>query len=385
MKKIILISREFPPDSTSGIANYGLEIYKNLKKRYNVVVYTQIFRKLGKDEVVEESNSQHNINDSGIKAIFKMLLRIQKEKNTDIIVANGFGSSIVGTLAKLLIKKPLICVVQDLSAADSYNNEIVGLKRFMVNSIYKVILKVSDRIIATSPKVLNDIKKNFTIDYNKVIVSPIGINLSIRKKAERYISNKNNKIFTILFVGPLYRKRGLEYLVRALDLLKKDDIDFKCFVCGPRIGSESKVKHYEKYYEFLESLIKEYNLTQKIEFLGRISEKQLINLYKKCDILVNPTFHSDGFGMPNIEASLFETPSIATTFYEETGVIINGKTGLLFPHKDYHKLYLAIKKLALDKKLRRQLGKNSRKHAMKFTWEPHIDTFLNIIDDLCTN
>ena len=46
--------------------------------------------------------------------------------------------------------------------------------------------------------------------------------------------------------------------------------------------------------------------------LGYVSDFELVNLYKKTDIVCMPAIDSEGFGLPIIEAYLFNKPVIAS-------------------------------------------------------------------------
>jgi glycosyltransferase involved in cell wall biosynthesis len=367
MKKatICFISREFPPSSTSGIANYALEVCNGLKEKYNVVVLTE-----------EKSPIDNRI----FKLFNQIIKNTQKiwSKDIDVIIANGFVNSITGLFAKIVKRKPLISIVLDVSSAEPLNDEITGVNRFIRNSIYQVIFNHSDRFVCISEKPFNDAKKYFNVDKKKFTVSHISVDSNIHKISGKPFKPKKHDFFRILFVGPLYKKRGFEFLLKALNLLKKDGVKFKCFITGPKLPFLS----YKPYYEMIEKIIEDLNLKEEIVFLGTISRNQLIEQYRNCDIFVNTTYHSDGFGMPCVEASLFKKPVVGTTLYEETGVVVNEKTGLLVPKKDFEQLYIAIKRLAMDDKLRREMGVNARKHVLQFSWEKHINVFHDLIEEL---
>lgn len=377
-KKIAFIAREFPPYSTSGIAVYAEEFYRRLKEKYNTVLFTQNYRGMEKNNI----RNIETIGVKGINSIIRLLFLLRKEKNIDLVISNGFGSSIVAALSKFTIKKPIICIVQDVSSADPLNFEMSKMKKMFISTIYSAILKISDRIVAISNKTSNECINYLHVKKEKMTVCPYGPNQIFYKESKNYRKSKN-KIFTILFIGPFYKKRGFEYFLQAVKLLEKTGIKFQCIACGPRIDyMADKVGYYKEYYEYIDRLLKDPFLRENVKFENDYSKKNLVKLYKKCDILVNTTYHSEGLGLPFIEAGLFGKPSVGTTIHGDTGVVVDGKTGLLAKPMDYHSVYLAIKKLATDEKLRNNLGKNARRHALTFSWDNHMETIIKTIDKI---
>ncbi len=88
--------------------------------------------------------------------------------------------------------------------------------------------------------------------------------------------------------------------------------------------------------------LKNKNPKSKVIFLGKVSQKKLLVLYQNCQALICPQI--EDFGLTPVEAQSCGKPVIALNKGGLTETIINGKTGILYPHQTTKSLISAIKK-----------------------------------------
>jgi phosphatidylinositol alpha-1,6-mannosyltransferase len=111
-------------------------------------------------------------------------------------------------------------------------------------------------------------------------------------------------------------------------------------------------------------------LSVEVLLTGRLSRADLRLLYKKslCHMLLASSLPGkiEGFGLVLLEAAAQECPSIATA----TGGIPEalGGTGVLVQEGYWDQAADGIWSMASDPKVRRALGRASRRHAQDFTW-----------------
>lgn len=74
--------------------------------------------------------------------------------------------------------------------------------------------------------------------------------------------------------------------------------------------------------DFYRSQVKSMNVSN-IEFLGYVSDSDLLRLYSECDLVMVPAEHGEGFGLPIIEGYLFNKPVIASNRCAIPEVIIS--------------------------------------------------------------
>ncbi|MCD6371274.1 MAG: glycosyltransferase [Candidatus Aenigmarchaeota archaeon] len=217
------------------------------------------------------------------------------------------------------------------------------------------LLYISNRIVLTSKEYLlgSFAPRMFR---KKVKIIPLGIDFSELKKTKRVRLNlKNKKV--VLFVGRLYKYKGLEYLIKHLKEVSKEIPQAVLVIVG-------KGPLFFK----LKDLAKRLGIKDKVIFTGQISEEERNYLYKICNVFVLPSINKgEAFGLAMIEAMYFGKPIISTRI-KGSGVTFVNKhkiTGLVVEPKNEKELANAIITLLKDEKLRKKLGKNARERCLK--------------------
>ena len=226
---------------------------------------------------------------------------------------------------------------------------IVG--HFMRMYDYNAAQKV-DYFIANSKEVQARIKKFYrrdsTVIYPAVSLGVRGQGLGVSKKGDYYF-----------IVARIVGGKGLELAVEAA---KKLGIKLK--IAGAPAGYYTGHKQLQE------------DATDNIEFLGRVTDEELVELYSGAKAFLALATDED-FGITPVEAMLCGTPVIAYYGggYKET--VIDGKTGVFFHEATAQSLADAIKKfekMQFDPKV-------CKKQAEKFSKERFIREIKRFVDD----
>jgi glycosyltransferase involved in cell wall biosynthesis len=123
----------------------------------------------------------------------------------------------------------------------------------------------------------------------------------------------------ILYMGRLDPKKGVDLLIKAFARINPLGVKLK--IAGP----------FNHYKTFLEGLINNFHVGDKVEFLGLVKGKNKAKLFKNAFVFVAPS-HSEVVGMVNLEAAIYKTPVITThqtgldkRWNDNGGVLINPK------------------------------------------------------------
>ncbi|MFP4382155.1 MAG: glycosyltransferase [Candidatus Sumerlaeia bacterium] len=259
----------------------------------------------------------------------------------------------VGELAALLANQPCRMVA-------TYHSDIVRQK--LTGLIYRPLQRrFLDRLNLIMPTSQRYIDSSATLQpfAQKCKVVPLGVPVS------EYESTDTSRAFAarlrdespdrtrIIFLGVLRYYKGLHFLVEAMEQLPAKAVLL--------IGGDGPERAR------LESLVHKKNLTDRVRFLGAISDDEAVGLREAGDIFCLPAhLRSEAFGLCQIEAMLAALPLVSTNL--DTGVPeINQHetTGLIVPPANSAALAQALTRLVEDDCLRRKLGTQARERALE--------------------
>jgi teichuronic acid biosynthesis glycosyltransferase TuaC len=131
----------------------------------------------------------------------------------------------------------------------------------------------------------------------------------------------------ILFTfGILQKRKGLEYLIEAMDIIRLSRDDVQCYIGGRA--------EYEKSYEtFLKKRVRDLGLEDRVHFLGFMNTSDLPVWINACDLFVLPSLE-EGFGIAQIEALACGKPVIATKNSGSMEILTDPEVGILCDRAD---------------------------------------------------
>jgi glycosyltransferase involved in cell wall biosynthesis len=222
----------------------------------------------------------------------------------------------------------------------------IGVKffyEFLKRKIHQIFLSKINHFITLSKYMKKEVRKNF---------SEIKINnLSCGLELFDYYPIKNYE--TLLYIGRLSPEKGVDFLIKSFSKISNKFNNIKLIIIGE--GSEKKS---------LESLTKRLNLSEKINFLGKVNHSKIINFYKNSTLIIVPSIWPEPFGLIGPEAMSVGRPLIATNLGGIPEWLMDKKTGYLVKPKDINSLAGKIIKLLSNKEIINKMGIEGRKKAI---------------------
>lgn len=156
--------------------------------------------------------------------------------------------------------------------------------------------------------------------------------------------------FTFIFVGRLVVDKGIEELIRAYRLLRRENFDIHLLIVGVEESDE---------------LSSETRMTIMDDPTIHFTNKWVDDVrpyYAASDVLVQPSYRE---GVPNVvlEAGAFSLPSIVTDINGSREIIKDGVNGVIVPSHESEPLYRAMKYLLTNRYLLEAMGKSARKNV----------------------
>ncbi|MBC2619948.1 MULTISPECIES: glycosyltransferase family 4 protein [Citrobacter] len=130
----------------------------------------------------------------------------------------------------------------------------------------------------------------------------------------------------------------------------------------------------------LEKLIVQYGISDRVNFLGFVSESNLPSLYKGSLGLVFPSLY-EGFGLPVVEAMACGVPVLTSTTSSLPEVA--GEAAILVDPVSVCAISDGITKLVNDTKLREHLVHEGLLRAKKFSWKNVVNEIEMVLTEAC--
>ncbi|HEV7594545.1 MAG TPA: glycosyltransferase family 4 protein [Gemmatimonadaceae bacterium] len=131
----------------------------------------------------------------------------------------------------------------------------------------------------------------------------------------------------------------------------------------------------------LEGLVNSLGLTDRVQFLGFISEDAKVHLLRRAwaSTLASP---KEGWGISNLEAAACATPVIAANSPGIRESVVDGETGFLVPPDDPGAMAAAMRGIVESRDLVNVLGNAGRRFAQNFTWDRAANDTLSHLEEV---
>ena len=181
-------------------------------------------------------------------------------------------------------------------------------------------------------------------------------------------TKKLKEPLTLLYIGKLERKKGVEYLIYALpDLKRSYTLDI--------IGSGKEESRLKK-------IVKSLELTKYVNFHGYKPLKETESFYKKADIFIAPSIE-EMQGKTWLEALSYGTPVVATNIAGVNGYMVDDVNALLVKPKSSYAIAAAIDFLLnYDDAIIKSIRANGYKLAKQNSCKIHAEKIAKIVEKI---
>jgi len=156
--------------------------------------------------------------------------------------------------------------------------------------------------------------------------------------------------FLVGAIARFVQGKGLEYLLRALEIITDRFQDTQCLLVG-----DGELR------DELHRLAKSLGLDGRVVFAGY--QRDTPRCLAAMDLFVLPTFR-EGFGVVFAEAMSMEVPVVGSRISPLTEIIVDGETGLLAEAGNVQAIAQATMSLVDDSDRCRKMGRAGRRHVV---------------------
>ena len=228
------------------------------------------------------------------------------------------------------------------------------------------------KIVAISETVKQDIQKHYKVPDEKIVVVYNGVSLEkfhpenkkrFRSSIREKLDIPENEVL-ILFVGSGFERKGLKFLLQALQFLSSDH--WHLLLIGK--GNWSR---------YLPLASKESQ--KKIRCLEPVDD--LEKYYASADVFVLPSIY-EPFGNANLEALASGLPVVTSANSGAAEIIEHGENGRVIENPSDPKEIAENLNSLFDPDVRERMGQNARLLAEKFTQERNLNEMIKVYQDV---
>ena len=228
-----------------------------------------------------------------------------------------------------------------------------GLKRKILMATDWLTCACATHIIPEGHGVLDDLKNGGitkkplrVLGYGNVR----GVDLD-RFNPKRFACvEKDERVFTFIFVGRIVADKGVNELVEAFAKLHEEYVNTRLVLVG---------KYEENLDPVRQETLERIKANPAIDACGPKYGDELLVEFLKSDCHVLPSYR-EGFPNTPMEAGALGLPNIVTDINGAREIVVDGENGLIVPPRTVQPLYEAMKRMVTDTTMREKMKKNAR-------------------------
>lgn len=384
--KVLLLTREYPPDVYGGAGVHVDYLSRELAKLIPVEVRTFGDQEVRAGDLLVRGHGFAAAAPGDAPANFLgplQALRVCLSFNAhpidaDVVHCHTWYAQFGGLLARTLSGIPLVITTHSLEPLRPWKRDQLGRGYDLTCWIERTALQAADAIIAVSQEMKADILRHFAVPPDRVAVIHNGIDTEEyrpvpgRGRLERYGIDPQRP--TVLFVGRITRQKGITHLLHAVPSL---DPAAQVVLCAGAPDTPEIAREVEEAVRGLQA-----TRPHVVWIREMVDRATAIELYSQAAVFCCPSIY-EPFGIINLEAMACETPVVASAVGGIKEIVVHGETGSLVPlarqaespfepldpEQFARDLARPINTLLADPDLRRVMGIQGRKRAeARFSW-----------------
>lgn len=211
-----------------------------------------------------------------------------------------------------------------------------------------------ERVLCVSQAILREMKERVGVDPSNLHVVHNGIDTELYHppRQERPLVSAT---LSLIYAGSLVWHKGVHTAIDAMGLLKEQNLDhIRLSIFG------SGHPDYEKH---LRRLVHDQDLSDRVEFGGRVPRQEMPSLLRKYDVLVFPSIWEEPLARITQEAMASGLVVVGTLTGGTGELLVESETGLTFSKENPKQLVRQIVRLREDPQLFSQLSRRGRKEV----------------------
>ena len=390
MSRVLVLSWEYPPLIEGGLARHVRKLSEGLVELgVEVHVLTRGSEEAPRSEIVAGVNVHRVLEPSRPRDLGEFVTWIER-MNADMLAAGvELGDRydfdlvhghdwLVAAACDHLARRFGAPLVTTIHATEHGRHQgwVDKHPQSYIHGVERWISNRSDRVIACSSYMREQISDIFEVPEGRIAVIPNGIDPGDLPLGEEDELARLRSEFAapdeklVLLIGRLVYEKGFQIALEAMpELIER--------VPGTRFLVAGSGTHEDE----LKKQATELGLMEHGTFLGWIGDDVLHLLYRIADVCVVPSIY-EPFGLVALEAMASGCPCIVADTGGLREVVPHGEVGLRFRTRDPEALGGMVERVLTDAELRESLIAEAGEHVLRFDWSDVARRTLAVYDEL---
>ena len=390
VKRVLMVSWEFPPRIVGGIARHVDELSRALASAgVEVDVLTAHHPGAPSEETLQPGLRVLRAGPSPVQPVdficdihqldFGLLQRFitdgrRQSRGYDLIHAHEWLVAFAARTLRFGLDLPLVATMH--ATEWGRNGGVRTPMQQYIHSVEWMLAYDAWRVICCSHAMEDELQTALQVPSDKLRVIPNGVEPRRLRSSgppsklasfRRRWARDDERI--VLFVGRLVREKGVEVLIDSMPEVLRAHPEARLVVAGggPR--------------DHLAGRARRHGLGHKVTFAGHVSD-ELADLYAVADVAVFPSLY-EPFGIVALEAMAAGVPVVTSDIGGFREVVRHGATGLHTWASNPQSLAWGIKQVLGDPFLATRLGRRAQEEVLsRFNWGGIVEQTIRVYQEV---
>jgi glycosyltransferase involved in cell wall biosynthesis len=296
---------------------------------------------------------------------------LEKSRNSDVIYVNTQRAMVVGAIAGLISRRPVVWHLRDIVSKEHFGKTQLTIIKWCTKLMLERVIANSTASAVALTALTRLKEERLDVVFNGISAEPFTELESVAQHELRARFGLPQDAFLVGSFSRLARWKGQHILLEAL----LEAPEMHAVLVGAALFGE------DAYEAELRAYVLEHGLADRVHFLG--FQHDIAACMKAVDVVAHTSISPEPFGRVIIEGMLAKRPIVAARAGGVTDIVEDRENGILCTPGDVHALAGALGELSTDVGLRNRLVEQGYANAIsRFGTERYVESVEKILSDV---
>ena len=296
---------------------------------------------------------------------------LAKSRNSDVIYVNTQRAMVVGAIAGLISRRPVVWHLRDIVSQEHFGKTQLTIIKWCTKLMLERVIANSTASAVALTALTRMKEERLDVVFNGISAEPFTELESVAQHELRARFGLPQDTFLVGSFSRLARWKGQHILLEAL----LEAPEMHAVLVGAALFGE------DAYEAELRAYVLEQGLADRVHFLG--FQHDIAACMKAVDVVAHTSISPEPFGRVIIEGMLAKRPIVAARAGGVTDIVEDRENGILCTPGDVHALAGALGELSADAGLRHRLVEQGYANAInRFGTERYVESVQKILSDV---